>query len=370
MPLWAPYHRGTKMEVNSNQWNTMLRAGLGFCALWLLSSIAPAAAADNALSLVIGAPPGISDALDLVAQGAGFFAAEHLDITKNHSANAPTCAQLVASGKGDVCSMSIEPILLGYDKGLRLQAFLARSSSYSYMLAVPADSPIKTLEDFKGTDIGENSPGSAAEPAAVSMLAGAGLKKSDYTFVSIGSGAQAVDAIVSKKVAGLAEGASNIGTYQVVGNVKFRLFRHPLLKDVPNVVYAATAATIQTKADVLKRYSRAIVKAALFTRENPAAAARYYLQLQDGIGKVTEPALTNITRLLGQLNGYLPAADPSNPRIGYLPPRGIALYSQVLTDYGVTRQIVPVGEVVTDQFIAFANDFDHNAVIALARKMR
>jgi NitT/TauT family transport system substrate-binding protein len=343
------------------------RAVVGLFALVALSWALPLPAlADDSLSVIVGAPPGMVDALDLVAQGAGFFKAEHLDVVKDHAQNAPTCAQLVATGKADVCSMSVEPVLTGYEKGLHLQAFLARSSSYSFMIAVLDDSPIRTLEDFKGTTIGELNAGSAGEIAANSMLAGAGLKRGDYSYLPVGTGAQSLDAFVNKRVAGYVNGYSDLVLFEAVGNVKIRFFRHPLLKDVPNVVYAATPATIQAKGDLLRRYSRAIVKSALFIRENPEAAARLYLQNQIG-SKVTPDALASTTRQFELLESYLPASDPSNKRIGYLPPRGLQLYSQILTDYGVTHQVVPVADVVTDQFIDFANNFDHRAVITLAK---
>jgi NitT/TauT family transport system substrate-binding protein len=227
----------------------------------LLALCAPAIArADDTLSVIAGAAPGLFDALDLVAQGAGFFAAEHLDVQRDHAANAGVCAQLVATGKADVCSLSVEPVLVGYDKGLRLQFFLARSAQYSYVLGVLDDSPIRALADFKGTELGENSLGSAAEVATQSMLAGAGLKKSDYALVPIGVGAQAISAIVNKRVAGLADTLSDLVTYEVAGNVTFRVFRHPILKDIANVGYAALPATIAAKGDLLRRYARAIAR--------------------------------------------------------------------------------------------------------------
>jgi NitT/TauT family transport system substrate-binding protein len=328
------------------------------------------AAADDALSLIVGAPPFIGDALDLVARGAGFFKDEHLNVTTNHVVNAGTCAQLVATGKGDVCSMSVEPLLTGYEKGLRLQFFLARSASFSYMVGVLDDSPIRTLADFKGTEIGEPNIGSAAEAATESMLAGAGLGKNDYSFIPIGDGAQGIDALVNKRVAAYANGASQMVTFQIVGHLKMRFFLHPILKDVPNVGYAATPATIEAKGDVLRRYSRAIVKAALFIRENPSAAARLYLQNQVGGGTVTDEALRRTAQQLTLLQDYLPAADPSNPRIGYLPPHGLEIYSKLLTDYGLAHQVVPSSQIATDQFIGFANAFDHKALIALAKQMR
>jgi NitT/TauT family transport system substrate-binding protein len=342
---------------------------LSACTLLVLCSAPRPAVADDSLSVIFGAAPSLFDAMDLVAQGAGFFNDEHLIVNRDHVANASTCAELVATGKADVCSLSVEPVLEGYEKGLHLQLFLARSAWYSYMLAVLDESPIRTLADFKGTNIGENSIGSAAEPATESMLSGAGLRKGDYSFVTVGAGAQALDALLNKRVDALAFGYSEIATDEVAANTMFRLFRHPVLKDVPNVGYAALPETIQAKGDLLKRYSRALVKAALFIRTNPAASARLYLQLQVGDGKVTDEALQKTTRQLTLLEDYLPAADPSNKRIGYLPPRGIELYSRVLTDYGVTHQVVPASAIVTDQFIGFANDFDHKAVVALAKSM-
>ncbi len=349
--------------------NRSRRAVLAAAVLLSLVVIPRPVVADDAISVITGAPPGMVDALDLIAQGAGFFKDEHLDVERDHAPNAATCAQLVATGKADVCSMSIEPVLTGYEKGLRLQSFLARTSSYSFMLAVLDDSPIKTLADFKGATIGELTVGSAAEAAANSMLAGAGLKRSDYTFLPVGVGAQALEALRTRRVAAYINGYSDLVLFEAVGNVKIRLFRHPILKDVPNVAYSATPATIQTKGDLLRRYSRAIVKAALFIRENPAAAARLYLEFQIGGGKVDPAALASTNYQFELLENYLPAADPSSKRIGYLPPRGLQVYSQMLADYGITHQVVPISAVTTDQFITFANDFDHRAVIAQAKAM-
>ena len=250
-----------------------------------------------------------------------------------------------------------------------MQLFLSRQPRYSYVLAVLDGSPIRTLADFKGKDLGENSVGSAAEPAAQSMLAGVGLKKTDYSFVTIGAGAQALEAFIDKRVDGVAFPFTALAQYEVAGHVKIRIFQHPILSDIGNVGYAALPATIQTKADALRRFSRAIVKAALFIHVNPAASARLYLQLQQGGGKYTPQQLADMTRYITLIQDYLPAADPGNKRIGYLSPQGLEVYSKLLTDFGITSRVVPSSAIVTDQFIAFANDFDHQAVIALAKNM-
>jgi NitT/TauT family transport system substrate-binding protein len=338
------------------------------CALLLALGTPRPAVADDSLSIVAGAPtPGIFDLLEVVAAGAGFYADEHLNITKNYSPGASAAAQLVATGKADVCVISVEPVLEGYEKGVRLQFFLSRQKRYSYVLAVLNDSPIRTLTDFKGAVIGEAITASPSEVSTQSMLAGAGLGKSDYSFAPIGYGAQGLEAVLNKRVAGLTDIYTGLTLEEVASNVSFRLFRNPILKDIANVGYAALPATIQAKSDVLQRFSRAIVMASLFVRADPQAAARLYLK---GSGETITPEnLQKTTRVLTLLEDELPAADPSSRRIGFLSGRGLELYSRYLVDYGFAHQVVPAAAIVTDRFIALANAVDRKAVAARAHAM-
>jgi NitT/TauT family transport system substrate-binding protein len=339
-------------------------------AVVLFLALAPArpAVADDALTVIGGASGSFYEVLDHVAVRGGFFKAEHLDVNKQYGGNAATATQLVASGKADILSASVEPIIQGYERGVRLQMFFSRDPRYDYVMGVLDDSPIRTLADFKGAEIGETNLGATAEISANDMLRGAGLRASDYSYVPIGIGAQGLTAIAGKKVAGVTFPSVELGLDEIVGNVKFRIFRDPLLDSVPNVGYMASPATIASKSDVLARYTRALVKAALFVHYNPQVSARYFLE--DSGQPVTPEALDTVTREIVLLQGDLPAADPSNKRIGWVDPRGIALYCRFMNDAHLTKQLVPAGDVATNQFIAFGNDFDHKAVVAAARRTR
>jgi NitT/TauT family transport system substrate-binding protein len=344
----------------------LIVCALALCCL-ALGAVSPARA-DDTLTLVAGSAPGIYDALELVAEGAGFYKDEHLTVVEQYATGPGTAAQLVASGKGDIVSLTNEPILLGYDKGLHLQIFMARESSFPYELAVLADSPIRTLADFKGAVLGEIVVGSAGEPSSKSMLAGAGLQPGDYTFVPIGAGAQGLEALTSKRVAGAAFPNQEIYTYEVVGHAKFRTFRNPLLSDFVDAGFASAPATIQAKGEALKHFCRAIAKAAVFIRENPIAAAKIFIQQSKQ--KMTDEAVNNIAQELLLSQNQLPAADPNNKHIGLTPPRDIAVYTKFLSDYGVLKAPIPPAAVSTNAFIPFANDFDHQAVIALAKNWK
>jgi NitT/TauT family transport system substrate-binding protein len=340
--------------------------GAALAALTFACAAPRPAAADDALTVIGGAAGSFYEVLDNVAQQGGFFKAEHLDVNKQYAGGAGTAAQLVASGKADLLSSSIEPIIQGYERGVRLQVFLTRDPRYDYVMGVLDDSPIKTLADFKGADIGETNLGATAEISANDMLRGAGLRRSDYTFIPIGIGAQGLSAITSKRVPGVVFPSVELGLDSIVGKVKFRIFRDPLLDSIPNVGYAASPATLAAKGDQIARYSRAIVKAALFVHYNPRVSARYFLQ---GTGQPATPeAIDTITREIELLQGDLPAADPGNRRIGYVDPRGVALYCRFMNDAGLTKQLVPWTAVATNQFNAFANTFDHRAVEAMAKR--
>jgi NitT/TauT family transport system substrate-binding protein len=346
-----------------------MKIALLLLALAAFAGTPRVAAADDALHVVGGLPGGI-EVLENVARYAGLYTAEHLDVDNQYAGTAAACAQLVASGKGDVCAMSIEPIILGYEKGIRLQIFFSRVLRYDYLLAVLDESPIRTLADFKGADIGEPAPGSATEIAANDMLRGAGLRPSDYAFTSVGVGGAALSAILSKKVTALADSAVEIGTLGAVAHVKFRVFRDPILDSIPNVGFAARPDVIQAKADILKRFARAMVKAALLIRENPTLAARYALMGENVGTGITPDALRTEAVELQAMEDDLAGANPANPRIGYSALTGVALYAKFFLDAGRTTALVPAAAVVTNQFIPYANDFDKNAWIAQVKRLR
>jgi NitT/TauT family transport system substrate-binding protein len=337
------------------------------CTLLLLSAVPRPATADDTVNAIGSNPSAFYQVLEHVAQYAGFYTEEHLVVNKQYAPSASACAQLVASGKGDVCTMSIEPIILGYEKGLKLQFIFSHDPHYTYLLGVLESSPIHTLADFKGKDIGEINAGSTSEISGNDMLSGSGLRKSDYSYVPIGLGSQALAALQAGKVAGASFPGVELGQMGIIANVKFRYFRDPILDSIPNMGFGASPATIANRPDVLKRYLRATVMAALLVRENPQLAAKYFFM---GTGqKATPEMLATETTVLTTLQGDLAGADPSSPQIGRVPVGGIALYCKFFLASGQTTQLVPAAAIATNEFIAYANDFDKNAFIARVKQM-
>jgi NitT/TauT family transport system substrate-binding protein len=327
------------------------------------------AAADDTLEVAAAFPSGI-DAVENVARNAGLFKAEHLIVDKEYTNGAATCAQLAATGKIDICATSIEPTILGYEKGLRLEIFFSRVHAYVYELVALAGGPIHTLADFKGRDIGEPNPEATTEIMANDMLAGAGLRRSDYDYLPVGVGPQALSALTSGKIAGFTITSMDRATAETVSHLKFRVFRDPILEDIPNSGFAVSPAVLAAKSDLLRRYARANVKAALLIRENPLVAARYAAMGPQGTSPVTPAAVAAQAAQLDELQGILAGADPANPRIGYMPIGGVQIYDQFFYRAGLTHDVVPASAIVTNAFIPYANDFDKKAWIIAVKHMR
>jgi NitT/TauT family transport system substrate-binding protein len=275
-------------------------------AVLALAAAAPRPAlADDALTVLSGSfPTAYFEVLGDVADKAGFYKEEHLDVTTQYVGNPSLAIQALASGKGDVASIGLEPMLQGYEKGLRMTAFLARDPHLQQVLGVLEGSPIHTLADFKGTTIGELTLGQPGEIYTKVMLAGAGLKPGDYSFAPIGNGAQAIQALVTGKVAGAAFPGPELRIYEVTANLKFRYFREPIIADSSDVGYVASPATLAARADVLRRFSRAIVKAAIVCRVNPQLAAKYFVESSGMKGHRQRSALA------GELDGAAPRREP------------------------------------------------------------
>lgn len=334
----------------------------------LLFAASPAFA-DDALSVILGVrTPPLMNTINLVAEGAGFYKEEHLKVTTTFIDSPIEALRMCSSGQGDICPAAIEPLVDHYAENLHLKLFLSRASKFGVVIAVPQDSAIKVPTDLKGKAIGVHSAtGSAGEFTTQSSLSASGLSPSDYTLVTIGMDKQALGALTSGQVQ-----AVGLPLYELVpfmvGGLKLRIFRHPVIGDTPNGGYAAANSVMAAKSDQIGRFSRAVVKASLLIRYNPQAAARAMLTAQ---GKpFTDADLQRITAELTAWEDELPASDPDSKTIGAISPEGMQRYIKLLADSGVTKTVVPVSEVVTDQFIPYANDVDRKAFEARAEAMR
>jgi NitT/TauT family transport system substrate-binding protein len=335
----------------------------------LVAAFAVPAAADDALTVVSASGPTTFLAvLDEVAAKAGLFKAQHLSVTVEYAGNALLAVGSVNAGKADIAAVSLEPVIESYVKGVRLTAFLALDPHFQHVIGVPADGPVRTLADLAGKLIGESDTGATGELFAKVMLARAGVKPGAYTFVAIGSGNDAIQALRAKKVDAAAFPYPELRTYEAVSDLQFRYFLEPQLSDIPDVAYVASPATIREKADVLSRFCRAIVQAAILVRVNPQLAAKDVADATEQYGPAV--AVASEVHLLTSAHDALPADDAASVAIGAIPLRDMQSLTAFMYAHRLTQQLVPAAAIVTGRFIEYANQFDHQDFIKQAQALR
>ena len=137
-----------------------------------------------------------------VAESLGYFKAEGLDLTIADFAGGSRALQAVVGGSADVVSGAFEHTLNMQAKGQALRAFVLQGRAPQIVLGInPKTLPAyKSIVDLKGKKIGVTAPGSSTNVMANFVLAKAGLKPSDVSFIGVGAGSGAVAAMRSGQI--------------------------------------------------------------------------------------------------------------------------------------------------------------------------
>lgn len=342
----------------------------GAVGVVLFGSIMPGAQAQEKKLIVQGGAPvpytGFLAAY--VGQEGGFFKEEGLNVEMRYASGAPQGTQITAANQADVAIVTVEPAINGYDKGIRGKFFSRINNRLIYYIAVPEDSPIKTVADLKGKKIGVASFGSAAVPVVKSILRSAGIEPQSDTLLPVGVMDQAMAALRSGNVQAL---GLYDGIYYALerAGIKFRYFYHPTLADFGNTGLFASDETIKNKKDELCRFGRAFAKATLFAETNPEAAVKLYWKAVPAARRGSDDAEA-MKSGMAEVSPMLKVYDigfPPKAQFGMIDRSAFEKYMELNKQEGVVAATPPVDAIVTDDFMACINKFDAEAVRKKAR---
>jgi NitT/TauT family transport system substrate-binding protein len=137
-----------------------------------------------------------------IAEQLKFFEAEGLQVGIVDFAGGSRALQAVVGGSADVVSGAFEHTLNMQFKGQPMRAFVLQGRAPQIVLAVNAKTMagFKSVADLKGKKIGVTAPGSSTNVMANFVLAKAGLKPSDVSYVGVGASQGAVAAMRSGQI--------------------------------------------------------------------------------------------------------------------------------------------------------------------------
>ena len=137
-----------------------------------------------------------------LADALGYFRVEGLEVVVRDFAAGALAQQAVQEGAADVCSGAFEHVLRAQVRGQAYRALVLQGRAPQLALGVSLRSlpAYKDLGDLAGRRIGVSSVGSSTHLAASLTLVRAGVSPRDVSFVGVGSGTNAMNALRSGQV--------------------------------------------------------------------------------------------------------------------------------------------------------------------------
>lgn len=280
------------------------------------------------------------------------------------------CTKFVATKELLFSLPSIEPVAVLRAQGAKLKYFYTAYQGNVYGMAVPAESPIKTVADMKGKKIGVIGMASASAIIAKALAKKAGLDpEKDIQIVVAGEAGQTAALIKNKSIDALSQFDTQ---YAIVENfgVKLRRLSHPEIDKFPSNGFLALEESLVSRRKEAVGLGKGYAMGTLFALNNPEAAIRIMWEVWPQTKAVGKDEATALKHDISTLMARAPAwrlETVGAKRWGENLVPNYQAYLDWLLEQGIIKQKANAGEFLTDDLLGDVNSFDANAVIAAAK---
>ena len=289
-----------------------------------------------------------------IAEQLGYFKAEGLDVEISDFAGGSRALQALVGGSADVVSGAFEHTINMQAKGQFIRAFVLQGRAPQIVLGVNSKTKpnYRAVADLKGMKIGVSAPGSSTNMMTNFVLAKAGLKPSDVSFVGVGTAAGAVSAFRSGQIDAMANLDPVISTLERDGDFKV-IADTRKLKDTEAVFGGPMPAScLYTKQEFIDRNPATVQALA-----NAMVHALKWLQAagpSDIVKVVPESYLLGDRALY--LDAWLKVREALSPD-GLIPEKGPATALNMLKQFekDLEGKTIDLAKVYTNDFSKKAN---------------
>jgi NitT/TauT family transport system substrate-binding protein len=230
-----------------------------------------------------------------VALEKGYFKEEGIDVTGIiTSAGGGTSLRNMLAGGVPYGEVNPGVVIAAIQQGADLKIISDNALTVAeFVWAVKPDSPIKTMQDFKGKKIGYTNPRSTSQALAQMLITSAGLKLDEAEVVRTGGFGEAVTALET----GLIDVAPIPEPLWSKFKDKYRAVvkAADALPPLDNVVGVTTANMAAEKGDFIRAVIRARRKAVEFMHKNPDEAGDMVAKHYSLEPEVARSAVRNLT---------------------------------------------------------------------------
>lgn len=315
--------------------------------------------------------PYITNAAEL-----GFFKQEGVKADVVMGQGSPQILSLLVAGTADLVFCNPEPIIqLHADRFLPVKSIFVVLQS-QYILSVPEDSPIKSVEELKGKRIGMFSPQSGIDYLKA-RLQDAGLTTEDVTIVPTAFGGQTIVAVRQKQVDAILYWSDALLMMRYAGLKLRDLPKAEWEKGLYQYVGATTDDVIAKKPEALTRALRAMAEGQMFFALSPEKTVeafwRHYpdqAPKPEARDKAMDQNLARIREQVRQIG--LPENFTREQVLAHQwGNQNLEAWSRMqdnLLRVGSLSKKVDPARLFDNRFIAPANNFDRAKIAALAEK--
>lgn len=261
--------------------------------------------------------------------------------------------KLVATGKADVGYPSPFVTITARESGLGIKSVFNTLQTNIFGFGVKPDSPIQGIADLKGKKVALGDGGWTT--IAAPLLRAEGLTVDDVEWIVAGERRQVAvdegdaDAVLTWEM-----------EYQNFADqgIELRVFGQDSVPFQSNGLVVSDKL-IEEDPELVKAIVRTAAMGAAFVTANPEAAAKIALDRFPGVTPQSEKGMLDVVNaLVALLNG----GGAQEHGYGWHDEEAWAEEIEVLKETGTIDEIVPVEDVITNEFIEYANDFDRARV--------
>jgi NitT/TauT family transport system substrate-binding protein len=288
-------------------------------------------------TMAVGGKASIVYLPPVVAEYAGYFKDQHLDIESSDMKSGADAAQALIGGSVDFASMAVDHAIKAKAQGTDLVVLAAytRYSGVTLVVNSKYKDQVKSIKDLKGMKVGVSGLGSGTHLALSALLVKNGMKPTDVEVIAVGT--NTMPAAMENNTVVAAMHVDPFVTQLVTTGKAFILYDLATEKDTlslygseyPFTALVTRQEVIKKNPELVQRMVNATATALKFLAEKDAAA----------IAKVL-PAEYNAT---GEL--YLKSLEHSKPALsptGMLTKEGVQTVLKALTDSGSIKAGVTV----------------------------
>ncbi|PUA82632.1 ABC transporter substrate-binding protein [Nocardioides currus] len=293
-----------------------------------------------------------------------------IDVDVEFTQGGTQSAQLVASGKADVSVVGLSSALSVAAQSPEVK-IIAITGGNIWHLAVPNDSDVQSLTDLKGKTIGVQALNTGMYLYNRAALNLEGIDPDDdVTWLPIGTGAQAAEALNSGKVDAF---ATYDGPFEVVDGLTeggMRLLPSPLDELDGSGAWIANAKVLEDHRDELVTFMQGMSKTAILAQQDPDAIIDYLWEENPDVKPrdvSDEQAMSDTTALVKAYWSKLANMGPEGS-YGVLSDEAVKKAVEFHQDAGIVEGEIDIAKTFDLSVSEDADDYDHAAVEAEAAK--